>query len=227
MASRRGAVAPLLALPAASHASAFESRFENDAVDALPYADVLPEGWRDAAEALVREEARRAREGGTRGRGWRAERGGGGSRRGKSCGRESARVRCRCRCAARAAGALPAAQTRLVAACAPGGGAASVLSLRTRADATANTHHTRVRANADAAQRRHCGRLCGTAAALPHADVQGACNPQRRSGVHACAHTRAPCRMFRVALAPAVLPPCCADASPPRTRTFRARRAAR
>jgi hypothetical protein len=58
MASRRGAVAPLLALPAASHASAFESRFENDAVDALPYADVLPEGWRDAAEALVREEAR-------------------------------------------------------------------------------------------------------------------------------------------------------------------------
>ncbi len=57
MASRRGAVAPL-ALAAAAHASAFEARFENDAVDALPYADVLPEGWRDAAEALVREEAR-------------------------------------------------------------------------------------------------------------------------------------------------------------------------
>ena len=55
--SRRGAVAPL-ALAAASHASAFESRFEVDAVDALPYADVLPEGWRDAAEAAVREEAR-------------------------------------------------------------------------------------------------------------------------------------------------------------------------
>ena len=55
--SRRGAVAPL-ALAAAPHASAFESRFEVDAVDALPYADVLPEGWRDAAEAAVRDEAR-------------------------------------------------------------------------------------------------------------------------------------------------------------------------
>ena len=57
--SRRGAVAPL-ALAAAPHASAFESRFEVDAVDALPYADVLPEGWRDAAEAAVRDEARPA-----------------------------------------------------------------------------------------------------------------------------------------------------------------------
>ena len=58
--SRRGAVAPL-ALAAAPHASAFESRFEVDAVDALPYADVLPEGWRDAAEAAVRDEARPSR----------------------------------------------------------------------------------------------------------------------------------------------------------------------
>ncbi len=57
MASRRGAAAPL-ALAAAPHASAFEARFENDAVDALPYADVLPEGWRDAVDALVRDEAR-------------------------------------------------------------------------------------------------------------------------------------------------------------------------
>ena len=55
--SRRGAVAPL-ALAAAPHASAFEARFEVDAVDALPYADVLHEGWRDAAEAAVREEVR-------------------------------------------------------------------------------------------------------------------------------------------------------------------------
>jgi hypothetical protein len=98
MASRRGAVAPLLALPAASHASAFESRFENDAVDALPYADVLPEGWRDAAEALVREEARRARARDGRGRGWRAERGGGRSRRAEKL-RKGERTRA-CACAA-------------------------------------------------------------------------------------------------------------------------------
>jgi pre-mRNA-splicing factor SPF27 len=57
--SRRGAVAPL-ALPPAPSGSVLGGRLDQDCVDSLPYADVLPQGWRDAAEALVREELRRS-----------------------------------------------------------------------------------------------------------------------------------------------------------------------
>ena len=57
--SRRGAVAPL-ALPPAPSGSVLGGRLDHDCVDSLPYADVLPQGWRDAAEALVREELRRS-----------------------------------------------------------------------------------------------------------------------------------------------------------------------
>lgn len=56
---RRGAVQPL-ALPPAAHTSLVESRLETEAVDALPYVDALPDGWRAAADALVREELRRS-----------------------------------------------------------------------------------------------------------------------------------------------------------------------
>jgi len=53
----RSAVAPLSLQ--APPSSAFSARFENDAVTSLPYADVLPEGWRERSLALVEEEARR------------------------------------------------------------------------------------------------------------------------------------------------------------------------
>ena len=55
----RGAVAPL-ALPAAAPSSVLGPWLENDAVDALPYADTLPAGWRESADALVRDELRRS-----------------------------------------------------------------------------------------------------------------------------------------------------------------------
>ena len=35
------------------------SRWANEAVDALPYADVLPEGWREDVDRLINEEMRR------------------------------------------------------------------------------------------------------------------------------------------------------------------------
>jgi len=56
---RRGAVAAPLALPATAAASAFNARFDNDLLTSLPYADAaLPDGWRERAEAVVREEVR-------------------------------------------------------------------------------------------------------------------------------------------------------------------------
>ena len=55
----KGAVAPL-ALPATAPSSVLGSWLENDAVDALPYADTLPAGWRESADALVRDELRRS-----------------------------------------------------------------------------------------------------------------------------------------------------------------------
>ena len=48
----------VLAIGSGAHASTFAARWENDAVDSLPYADELPEGWRDHANQLVAEEAR-------------------------------------------------------------------------------------------------------------------------------------------------------------------------
>ena len=32
------------------------TRWNNPLIDALPYADVLPEGWRETADQLVQEE---------------------------------------------------------------------------------------------------------------------------------------------------------------------------
>lgn len=56
---RRGAVAAPLELPATAAASAFNARFDNDLLTSLPYADAaLPDGWRERAEAVVREEVR-------------------------------------------------------------------------------------------------------------------------------------------------------------------------
>ena len=58
----RGVAALPLALPSSSSAasSAFLARFENASVDALPYADALPDGWRAGVDALVRAELRRS-----------------------------------------------------------------------------------------------------------------------------------------------------------------------
>lgn len=54
----RGAFSAPLALEEAP--TAFSSRVSDARVDALPYADVLPDGWRDRAEAAVRDEMRRS-----------------------------------------------------------------------------------------------------------------------------------------------------------------------
>ena len=51
----------VLSLAAEAHASSLGARWENDFVDALPYADTdLPAGWQDNANWLVAEEARPA-----------------------------------------------------------------------------------------------------------------------------------------------------------------------
>lgn len=58
MSSRSRNGAPLM-LQSSAHSDSLAARWENDAVDSLPYVDGdLPDGWRDTANRLVAEEVR-------------------------------------------------------------------------------------------------------------------------------------------------------------------------